>query len=58
MKKVSPKLIKALLNEQRELLVKYADDEIAVKEIKYDIDAIYTMCRILAVRDLIIKHKK
>jgi hypothetical protein len=53
MEKVSLKVLKALLKEHKELLVKYADDEISVKEIKRDIDSINNICVILSMRKLI-----
>ena len=53
MEKVSLKLIKALLDEHRELLVKYADDEIAITEIKRGIDSINSVCVMLGVRELV-----
>ena len=53
MEKVSLKLIKALLDEHKALLVKYAGDEIALKEIKRDIDSINSVCVMLGVRKLV-----
>ncbi len=53
MEKVSLKLIKALLDEHKALLVKYAGDEIAITEIKRDIDSINSVCVMLGVRKLV-----
>jgi hypothetical protein len=53
MEKVSLKMLKALLDEHKALLVKYADDEISVKEIKRDIAGIESVVVMLGVRRLV-----
>jgi predicted DNA-binding transcriptional regulator YafY len=53
MEKVSLKMIKALLDEHKALLIKYADDEISTREIKRDIDSINSVCVMLGVRKLV-----
>ena len=52
MKKVSITTMKSILDEQKELLVRYSNDKVAKKEIKADIASIEAVIVLLSVRDL------
>jgi hypothetical protein len=53
MEKVSLAMYQSLIDEHKALLVKYSGDEIALKEIKKDIDSLNSVCVILGVRGLV-----